>query len=372
MAAYLYKNNGSSKKYATFAYKSNHLCVKMRILLTFNDAYAPHAAVVMESAVRNCPQKLGFAVIHYDISRHTQDTLARHFEGRIKGLEFFKVDLEKVENITKGIKNTFWNKNVVWLRMFAPSVLPQSENHIIYLDCDTIVCDNILQMTENARLSMPLCAITQYDPAYKWGNLNRHKYEPYENLYVQEAFFYRTYQNLGMHVNAPYFCTGVMIMNLNYWRTYGIEEQSFDFVKKYPNKIFAPDQDVLNAIINGNYCALHPRWNAITCNSITTNYPAQWLLEANSNPAIIHAKGWSHWGAPAVCKEYRKYRRLTPYPMSVNRAKLMYVKLAKGQSNLYMRFARCLALLLLRGKYELSIRKSKLASVFLDPITKQS
>jgi lipopolysaccharide biosynthesis glycosyltransferase len=89
------------------------------ILLTFDDGYAPHAAVVMESTVRKSKSKLGFFIIHYDISQATQNILRRHFDCRIESMDFYEVDKNMVLDMVKGVSNHIWG--ATWLRLFAPS-----------------------------------------------------------------------------------------------------------------------------------------------------------------------------------------------------------------------------------------------------------
>jgi lipopolysaccharide biosynthesis glycosyltransferase len=343
----------------------------MRILLTFDDAYAPHAATLMESVVRNCPEKLGFVVIHYDLSETTQTILTRHFEGRIKSLEFFKVDKTTLNDITKGIIQAGWNKIAVWLRVFAPALLPPDEHYIIYLDCDIIVCDNILKMADGADLSKPICTVTEYNPAYKWNPLVRSKFAEFENIYVREVRFYRACKNLGMSDDASYFCDGTMIMNLDYWREHKIAEQAIAFALEHPEKIYVGEQDALNHIFNGNYGELHPRWDDLVVGT-TTGYPTEWLLEAKRNPAIIHAKGWLYNAPPDARKQYRKYRKFTPWPKIKYTDKTIFAVLQRFLSPLYRSTVRPLTkALLLLGKYEV-ISHRHCCAKYLTLITKQT
>jgi lipopolysaccharide biosynthesis glycosyltransferase len=345
----------------------------MKILLTFDDAYAPHAAVVMESAVRNCPEKLDFVVIHYDISEATQTLLSHHFEGRIKSLEFFKVEVEKLLSIVGKTKDWRWGLPT-WLRLFASMVLPESDHHIIYLDCDTIVCGNILEMPDGADLSKPICAVTSYNPAYKWGNLKRHKLAMLENIYVTETFSYRSSKNLGMSDDAAYFCAGTMIINLDYWRKYKISEQAIEFTQKHPEKIIVVDQDVLNHVINGNYGELHPRWDCqpYILQTNLNGYPQEWLLEAYKNPAIIHAPGWRYTCTDRnTRKQYRRYRKLTPYPQMKYTDKTISA-IVKRLFPLYRNFIQFVIRILLLNKYELCRHRNTLAEFFLDPVQKHT
>jgi lipopolysaccharide biosynthesis glycosyltransferase len=285
----------------------------MRILLTFDTGYAPHAATVMESIIQNCPEKLDFVVIYYDLTQEIQDILSKHFMTKVKSLEFVQVSEMSLRDAVKGIKiaRDSWNLNI-YLRLFAQVLL--SDEGIIYLDCDTIVRDNILKIMEEVDLSKPICAVTEYNPAYKLRDLSKLKpvERPTYNPLIYEAYWYRTYIDLQMQPDCKYLCSGVMIINLEYWRKNKIMEQVMDFFVKYPEHIYAPDQDALNYVIQGNYSELHPRWNVMR-QEIFSNYNAEMLEEAYRNPAIIHMKTWLYGTNKKYRHMYVHYRKFTPF-----------------------------------------------------------
>ncbi|MDR1581885.1 MAG: hypothetical protein LBS55_01270, partial [Prevotellaceae bacterium] len=138
----------------------------MRILLTFDTGYAPHAATVMESIIQNCPEKLDFVVIYCDLTKEIQNILSKHFEGKVNSLEFVQLEKTLIIDVVKNIKVIAhnWNYNV-YLRLYAQILL--QDGYVIYMDCDTIVQDNILKILENADLTKPVCAVTEYNPCYK-------------------------------------------------------------------------------------------------------------------------------------------------------------------------------------------------------------
>jgi lipopolysaccharide biosynthesis glycosyltransferase len=179
-----------------------------------------------------------------------------------------------------------------------------------------------LKILENADLTKPVCAVTEYNPCYKLRNLsNLKKIErPLFDPLIMEAYWYRAYIDLQMNPSDKYFCSGIMIINLEYWRKNKIMEQALDFLARYPERIFAPDQDALNHIIKGNYSELHPRWNLMG-QRVFSNYDATILQEAHSNPAIIHQKGWNYMHNDEVRKLYRKYRICTPFPKIIYKDK---------------------------------------------------
>jgi lipopolysaccharide biosynthesis glycosyltransferase len=292
----------------------------MRILLTFDTGYAPHAAAVMESIIQNCPEKLDFVVIYYDLKQETQDILLKHFEEKVKSFEFVKLDETVLESTVKGVKTAEHLKGFnTYLRLFSPTLLPNDE-YIIYLDCDIIVLDNILKITDGVDLSKPVCAVTEYDPAYKYKDIKnlRAVGAITRNTWIIEAYNYRAYNDLGMDQNAKYFNAGVLIINLEEWRENNIAEKAISFLLEHPEKAYAADQDALNHAINGDYFTLDLRWNFIGDATLYSNYKLDAIKNALKNPAIIHVIGpnkpWKYMCDFKFQKKYRHYRKCTPWP----------------------------------------------------------
>jgi lipopolysaccharide biosynthesis glycosyltransferase len=273
----------------------------------------------MESIIQNCPEKLDFVVIYYDLNKETQDILSKHFKEKVKSLEFYEVDKETISQF-ENVKNVPHIHGLnVFLRLLIDKILPESDKYVIYLDCDIIVQDNILKIADGVNLDKPICAVTEYNPAYKWQYLSLStSIMKEEHPWMQEAYWYRAYQSLKMDATANYFNAGVMVINLEYWRKHKIAEKAITFLLNNPEKCYAADQDALNHAVNGNYCALAPQWNTVA-KGVFSGYTEQQLRKAHEDPFIIHAAGgikpWHYrYTDPKVKKLYKQYRRFTPYP----------------------------------------------------------
>jgi lipopolysaccharide biosynthesis glycosyltransferase len=59
---------------------------------------------------------------------------------------------------------------------------------------------------------------------------------------------------------APYFNTGVLLVDANAWRDADITAQALRFAQEHGNAYFF-DQDALNAVIRGRWLQLDPEWN---------------------------------------------------------------------------------------------------------------
>lgn len=295
----------------------------MNILLTFDNGYTPHAAVVMESIIANCNNAKGltFYVLYNEISLENQNALKKHFSSRIKEISFIKVkdyEFKGCENC-KSLAHIKNSKNVL-LRLFLDKI--PSDDWILYLDCDIIVQDDITKLKEFYDDEKVIGAITEYNASYKLrdiSSLSKYEYPSFIDPFQYEAYWYRALTNLDMNLNGKYFCAGVMLVNLKLWKRQNFGEKILNYILAKPKECFALDQDALNHQVNGDYIELPPRWgNNVIYDAVFTNYSTDELKEALENPAIIHIAGnlkpWMYRCNKKYKSLYQKYRKMTPWP----------------------------------------------------------
>lgn len=296
----------------------------MRILLTFDDAYAPHAAVVIESIIQTCPEKLDFVILHTaSLSKDSRFLLESDFAKKVKSLFFFEIP----QNEFKGFRNVqtlahIKNPENVLLRLFCGR-LP-FDDIILYMDCDVIVFDDVRKVLEYADDNKIINAVTEYNAAYKMRDLSilDNIEKRYGDLLSYEAYFTRTLRQLDMDPYGKYFCAGVMLINLMLWKENKIGEKSLLYILHNSDKCFATDQDALNHILNGNYGELSPRWDdVVKSGGVFTNYTVKQLQEAYTNPAIVHFAGpvkpWHYMSLEKYRKVYKKYRKTSSWPQVI-------------------------------------------------------
>jgi lipopolysaccharide biosynthesis glycosyltransferase len=124
---------------------------------------------------------------------------------------------------------------------------------------------------------------------------------------------------LSLPYTVRYFNSGVMLLNLDYWRKIGAEEKLLRFAKR-ERLVFFHDQDALNAVFCNQWLSLHPRWNRFKtypyrCFPCFTNWKDEFLFK--KHPLIIHYAGYLKpwYNIPFIPYRglYRKYLRLTPW-----------------------------------------------------------
>lgn len=257
------------------------------IVTVSDDNYSQHLGVMLFSLLDNSRfnKQKNIFVIDDNISQINKTKLrdtVQQFGAKI----FFKqINNEKYKNF----KVSGHISLATYYRISIPEIVNSSIKKVIYLDCDLIVKNDILELWQNDISNYYIGA-------------------------VENPKFNRQFQ-LGMPMDSRYFNSGVMIMNLEKWRKDNISDKVVDFLKENKDKTLLWDQDGLNAILFGKWKQIHPKWNLQTkffkINYDDTNFKENEFTDAIKNPSIIHytnpSKPWHYLNKHPLKNEYYKY-----------------------------------------------------------------
>lgn len=212
---------------------------------------------------------------------------------------FYNVDVEIPNSFT--IKKMGQPKHITiaaYYRLLLVEILPSNLDKILYLDSDVIVRHSLQKMYDTDIDNYGVAAVTDCFEG-KIEYYNRLRYSPI----------------LG------YFNSGVLLINLNYWRLNNILQEGIDFASKYPERIVYHDQDILNYIFRNNKKVLHLTFNLQDVHlhkeiMISWEYETE-LSEAINDPFIIHYTGtykpWRKKCTNPYKDEFIKYKNLTKW-----------------------------------------------------------
>lgn len=252
----------------------------INILCATDDNYVPYCGIMLTSVFDN--NKDSEIEVYILIDKPLSVSNCRRIE-RLSRHYHQKIHLVMVDNSfvaqfpTRGM--SYWSV-AMYYRLFAAELLPNSIDTILYLDCDIIVNSSIESLFE---IDMEDAAIASVCDIYNFST--------------------ECSERLGYSPEGGYFNSGVMLMNMSYWREHRIGEECLDYLKNNYNCLLANDQDVLNAIL----------WDRKLELPLTYNYQLQFLssyffnlqspsmkqniLDTYENPTIIHyaysIKPWS-------------------------------------------------------------------------------
>lgn len=123
-----------------------------------------------------------------------------------------------------------------YYRLLLSSVLDVDK--VLYLDCDMVILGDINELYNIDLTNYSLAACI--DPM------------PFNNEHRMQ---------LNLSVGTKTFCSGIMLLNLQYWRQNNSEFLLLSFAKKKREPVYLHDQDVLNYVFQNTWFVLPPKWN---------------------------------------------------------------------------------------------------------------
>lgn len=206
----------------------------LHIAIAFDQNYRFQAFALLTSILKNNPEnKLYFHAIATGVSFDEKKDLKKYIESNGAKLSFYEV---KEELIKKFVVMDKWTP-AVYYRLFLPFLISENIDRLLYLDSDTIVINDLLELFTLELDYYPLAAVPD----------NYVKIQPL----------------LGINEEGEYFNSGVMLMDTKRWREQMISERAIDYVLKHSERIRFVDQCALNAVLIKNWKKIDPKYNLL-------------------------------------------------------------------------------------------------------------
>ncbi|PPC86695.1 MAG: glycosyl hydrolase [Methylotenera sp.] len=239
----------------------------MVVVFGCDESYVMHLSVAIKSLIENnSDTHMIIFVINSDISSKNWDN--------IKSLDIHKKHTLINEKVSEFELNDLVTKGqftkATYYRLLIETLVPYDK--VLYIDSDVVV-NGSLRNFWNFELKDHYLAAVE-DPGYD------------ENY-------------LEMSPNARYFNAGVMLINLKKWRDELTSQQVIKFIRTQESKLTWLDQCALNAVINGRWARVSPKYNLQTSiigmdfKDKQIRYDFCDTSEAIRHPTIIHYTGWS-------------------------------------------------------------------------------
>ena len=266
-----------------------------------NEKLAPIFGVVVTS--------IGINVTSDDVTIHlVHNSLKPRTVKRLQKIaDKYKVELDFKQIDTGILKDCYFDKSkhygdiMMFARLLLSSVLPDLDK-IIYLDCDIVVLKD-LQSLWNLDISDVAVAMAPDLTFEDKKSLNR----------------------LGM-TSGYYLNSGVILMNLDYWRKHDVQNRVISYILEKGDKLIYNDQDALNSILQNEHKVLHIKYNYSYCYfhrliGVSHKEKIREIIEARDNPVIFHyfgpLKPWS-LGCYIPGKElFVKYQKLSGWSYKI-------------------------------------------------------
>ena len=240
---------------------------KINIAYTPDDNYINLTIVSMQSVIENNKDcDIEFIIGYSKLSNHSLSKLKWMESNKNCSIRFVKID----EADFQGMTVSCWVTIQAWFRIKIPELCPDLDK-ILYLDCDTLINDSIINLWNIDLKNNYLAAVKDII------NVDKH------------------IKRLKMEDNY-YFNSGVLLLNCVKFREDDVFHKIKDITKSNLYDILYCDQDTLNIIADSKKIDLEKKYNYMELwnNNGYFEYfdeEEKEYIKARNNPVIIHMVG---------------------------------------------------------------------------------
>lgn len=268
----------------------------MDIVTCLDKNYVMPTGVMMSSVcLNNLDASITFhLVIDDSVDEADKQSLVKNISSfMVASVTFYSVNGLKL-SILPAIKSERMTL-ATYYRLFLEVILPRDLHKVLYLDGDIIVRHSLRCLWDTDITDYALAAV----PDVNENNLN-------------------FYNRLKYPSTRGYFNAGVLLINLDYWRSYQALSHFFTFLESHRTDIVYHDQDILNAVFYDRKRLMPIKYN-VTNQFLYANYDYSYnekqVIEARTNPVIIHYTPKKPWAYDRFLHPYEssfhKFKNLT-------------------------------------------------------------
>lgn len=162
-----------------------------------------------------------------------------------------------------------------YARLFISSDLAPDLKRVLYLDCDIIINQSLKELWCLDMQGKTIAAL-------------------------KDAFSRQYRKNINLQPTDIMFNSGVMLIDLERWKSQKVEERLLEFIRSKNGRIQQGDQGALNAVLSHDTYCFAPRFNSVTIyydfnyremlqyRKPPEFYSEQEIQEAVEHPVLIH------------------------------------------------------------------------------------
>ena len=231
----------------------------------------PLGIMMLSVCENNKDQEITFHVIIDDSVTNSQKLEIAENIKQLAIVKFYTIDITTIrEHLVVKIENFPIS---VYYRLLAENVLPKDIDKILYLDADIIVRHNLRELWETNIINHAIGAVVNQSDGLKF------------------------WERLNYPVSKGYFNSGVIIINLKYFRKHEIGKALLNFIINNQDALMMPDQDALNFVLKDAKIHLPLRYNVQEgfYRVPPTITDSKELEEAVADPYILHYTKEKPW-----------------------------------------------------------------------------
>lgn len=254
----------------------------VNLVLCTDDNFAEPTLAAIDSVLEsNTNAFLNVFIVTSGLNEQNKSKISEFFSERKGRAEF---SLKTADNAFLGslpVKKGDHVSSAAYLRILLPSILPQNISKVLYIDGDILCVSSLLDFYKTD-LSEKSCAAVRD-----------------ERNDDNEIFMRLAYPK-----SCGYFNSGILLINLDFWRKNNVQKKALNFIFENPEKCLWHDQDALNKVLAGTVLFSPFRYNLTqgflfdkSSLKISSDYWTE-IDSAVKNPCLIHySAAYKPWHA---------------------------------------------------------------------------
>ena len=231
---------------------------RINVLYASDGAFAAPLLASVRSLVSNATAPLDVYIVGEGLSLEVCDAVSELVEKRGHRVRWIAApDYRGMLGFAPDVRNY---SAAMFSRFCLESLLPESVQRVIYLDCDTIVAGDIVELW-----TWPLCGKTV-------GAVNDYRSCGYA-------------RNLGITV-IPYVNSGVLLVDVARYRQLHCEQRLFSALQACDGLLEFPDNDLLCMVLQHEIALLPVRFNVHSVVAATKSFDELCFLRAPQKPGL--------------------------------------------------------------------------------------
>lgn len=281
------------------------------VCLATDNNYVPLASVAMVSLLVNNKDtdELEIFILDSGISDENKEKLEKLVYEYSRRITFLDVSKNIEELQEKGVKaQGQYQSFASYARFFAIDQLPEYVDKLLYVDCDTCICESLQDLFNTDLTDCVIGAVVDILP-------NFHKH------------------SINFKDEDLYFNAGVILFDCENWRNQNILIKIQDHLCNVRSKYSFHDQDIINIICKEKIYPLEPKYMVflpeytwgkngiiqLTDLNKLAYYEDEDIKKASRNPVIIHyvdnilGRPWHENNTNNYGVIWYEYLKKTPY-----------------------------------------------------------
>ena len=244
----------------------------MNILTSVNKKYIRQLNVLLNSiAYSNKEEKFNIYVLNKNLDKDDLENITVNLDSKRFNIVDIKIPDSEIDTFPV-IEKRYPIE--IYFRLFASDYLPSDIDRILYLDCDTVVINDLNEL---------------YNMDFE------------DNYYIAATHISKVLHKfneirLNIQEDEPYVNTGVLLINLKELRKIDVKDKIIKFIEKNQKRLLLPDQDIIVSLFGNKiklidelkYNLSEIAWYKFNINNSKNKITLKWIIK---NTVIIHYCG---------------------------------------------------------------------------------